>query len=568
LVKDNDSYAKEVVVQDWLENFGGSRYEIFNDVIESSDGNFIVVGYTGSEELVANLGFTFGGELDGIIAKYNKEGKPIWITPITGSKTDNLISVIELTDGNFVAVGHSNSSNLGFDYTNTSDSSYDKHDFIICKFSENGQLIWIKNYSTGHPVILRGAIKTSNEDIVCIGFGRRLHSSTSDAANLLIVKFDKNGNMLWSRNWGGNNNEDPVTNTIVETSEGDYIVATYTNSGNISGITNKGGQDIGVVKYSSSGDLLWQKSYGGSGDDAPGHSIKVNDNEIYIVGSSTSTDFGFSNKGESDAIIMSVDIKTGDLNWIKNFGGLKGDVFKAIVKLSDDNFACIGYSYSTDWFYENKGNADIIFVKFDKEFNVLLTYSYGGSGTEEGRRIIETSNKEIVISGYSNSTDAGFNNNGADDAILMKLRIVDPEIPKSTENITQLYLIPNNVLELSLSTASIIFENFSILEPCEKLNAVELKISSSMAYNIDVSLESSIIGQSGGTVLENSTINIKSNNESTYKSFSDAITNISLAQNQPKGNDVVFGVDIKIADNKVTLFDVYKTVLKFEVAQI
>jgi hypothetical protein len=246
------SYAKEIIFEKWINDFGGSGDDYFNDVIETSDGNFVVVGHSNSTDLE----FTSGGNEDSYVAKYTANGKRLWLTPIAGSGYDRLVGIAELSDGSLIAAGHSNSHDIGFNYTNTNENA----DYILIKFSSTGTLLWIKNYTNGKPTTIRSMIKTSNDEILCVGFGRYLYSASSANANVLIVKFDKNGNVLWDRNWGGNGDEDPVGRGVIETSDKGYVIATYTKSTNITGLTNQGGYDMGLIKYSSSGDLLWQKS--------------------------------------------------------------------------------------------------------------------------------------------------------------------------------------------------------------------------------------------------------------------------------------------------------------------
>ena len=98
-------------------------------------------------------------------------------------------------------------------------------------------------------------------------------------------------------------------------------------------------------------------------------------------------------------------------------------------------------------------------------------------------------------------------------------------------------------------------------------NAVEISVSSSLPYSINVYLESEIYNSDKSEKLEKSILNIKSSNSDLYRTFSDISTPIVLIEENESGNTNTHGIDIKFSGGLTPKADVYKTILKFEVVQ-
>ena len=127
-------------------------------------------------------------------------------------------------------------------------------------------------------------------------------------ADAIIVKYDKDGNLMWQKSWGGNNMD--VLNNVIETEDGSIILFGYSYSTDIEGLPNKGYQDVIIVKYDKDGNMLWQKSWGGNQSDALNNVIETEDGGIILYGTSDSTDIeGLPNKGSDDIILVKYSIE-------------------------------------------------------------------------------------------------------------------------------------------------------------------------------------------------------------------------------------------------------------------
>lgn len=123
------------------------------------------------------------------------------------------------------------------------------------------------------------------------------------------------------------------------------------------------------------------------------------------------------------------------------------------------------------------------------------------------------------------------------------------------------------MISLSLDTNSVTFEDFSGVEDMEKLNAVNLTVSSSLPYKINAYLATEIQNGDKSKTMDKDILNIRANGEASYNTFTDTTTPMILLDNQPNGNDMTHGVDLMLKGNLAHEKDVYKTTIKFEAEQ-
>ena len=594
-----------------VRNFGGSGNDVFNSVIETSDKGIVAVGYS----LSTNAGFVNKGGYDAIIVKYDREGNQQWVKNFGGSGADYFKSVVETSDKGIVAVGYSLSTNAGF----VNKGGYDA---IIVKYDREGNQQWVKNFGGSGADSFYSVIETSDGGIVTVGSSASTNAGFSNKGNAdaIVVKYDKDGNQLWVKNFGGSGND--VFNSIIEISDGELVIVGGSNSTN-AGFTGRGSFDGIITKYDGDGNQLWIKNFGGSGNDEFYSVIETSDGGIIAVGCSYSTNAGFNSKGNMDGIIVKYD-DNGNQLWVKNFGGSDDDNFDSVIETSDGGIVTVGSSASTNAGFSNKGNADAIVVKYDKDGNQLWVKNFGGSGGDYFYSVIETSDGGIIIIGRSDSTDIGFTNRGNYDGIIVKynqdcknnesifdkvydLENVDSDINniekleetrrlvnsiqneeirrylnekldgfnigfgelerKTASANLDLYIKSENILMMSLDTSSITFEDFSGVEDMEKENAVNVTISSSLPYQLNAYLPAEIQSSDKTNTMDKQILNIKENSEDAYQTFTNTTDKIILKDNCPAGNDLIHGVDIKLKGGIAHEKDIYKTTVKFEAEQ-
>ena len=127
--------------------------------------------------------------------------------------------------------------------------------------------------------------------------------------------------------------------------------------------TNNGGADLWLLKISTDGNLIWEKTFGGTSFDVARSISKTQDNGFLISGYSRSTDNNFTNQGQSDAWILKLD-NSGNQLWQKFVGGSENDFLFDAIELSNQSIIAVGESSSADIeIPENKGFSDALIIK-------------------------------------------------------------------------------------------------------------------------------------------------------------------------------------------------------------
>ena len=150
---------------------------------------------------------------------------------------------------------------------------------------------------------------------------------------------------------------------IIAANDGNFIIVGNTRSADKDVSKNNGAADIWILKVSKEGNLIWEKTIGGSSFEVAKAIYKTQDNGFLIAGSSRSLDNGFQNKGQNDALILKID-ENGNLLWQKTFGGSEIDFLYDVVELNNKSIIAVGESSSSDQdIPENKGFTDALVIQ-------------------------------------------------------------------------------------------------------------------------------------------------------------------------------------------------------------
>ena len=140
------------------------------------------------------------------------------------------------------------------------------------------------------------------------------------------------------------------------------------------------------------------------------------------------------------------------------------------------------------------------------------------------------------------------------------------DMKTATSNL-DLYIKCENILQMSLDTNQISFDDFSGIEDVEKVNAVNLTINSSLPYQLNAYLPTEIQNSDKSVTMDKSILNIKENSESNYQTFANTTDKVILKDNCSAGNQLIHGVDLKLAGGIAHEKDVYKATIKLEAEQ-
>jgi hypothetical protein len=337
-----------------------------------------------------------------------------WEKSLGGSSFEIPYSIKPTTDGGSIVVGTSYSNNG--DITNSKGGG----DYWIVKISSTGIIQWQKSYGGSDEDNARSVLQTSDGGYIIGGYTL---SNDGDVTinnggyDYWIIKLDSNGNLIWEKSFGGTQHDYGYSFNIIQTSDGGYIFAgsTYSNDGDVT--LNNGNQDVWIVRLTSTGSLAWQKSFGGSDSDVCTNISSTIDGGFVICGNTSSNDFDVSgNNGFVDFWVVKFN-SFGNLVWQKCLGGSNEDTAKDISQTSDGGFIVVGNSNSSNGHLTgNNGSYDIWLVKLDSIGNIVWQRNLGGSGYEDAWSVKQTVDGGYIIAGTSNSTDGVINGNigGAD----------------------------------------------------------------------------------------------------------------------------------------------------------
>lgn len=221
--------------------------------------------------------------------------------------------------------------------------------------------------------------------------------------------------VLWSKNYGGSSADHAYD--IQALADGGYIVCGSTSSADGDVGSNYGGTDAWLLRTDASGNLLWQKNFGGSGDDVfKAVHVLANGNLIFAGGTSSNDGDVSGNKGGWDFWIVSTDA-SGNLLWSYCYGGSLDEMANDLASSGDTAFIAVGYTFSFDGdVSEYKDLGDAWMLYFDINGMFVTQKTKGGSDYDEFYSINSTANGGYILGGisYSNNGTVSGNHGGAD----------------------------------------------------------------------------------------------------------------------------------------------------------
>lgn len=256
-------------------------------------------------------------------------------------------------------------------------------DVYLVKLTASGYLSWHKTF--GGVRDDQGTMVQQTKDGGYIITGTIQTFSTNSNKQLYLVKTNSNGVKEWDKSFGGSG-EDAGT-CIRQTSDGGYIIIGETSS------FGAGQADVYLIKTDANGKKEWERTFGGKDDDY-GSCVKQTSDGGYIVAGRT-----FSNtRGGFDAYLIKTDA-SGKTQWEKTFGGPGWDIPYTVEQTSDGGYIMAGRSSSF-----GIGNFDLYLVKTDSLGNKQWEKTYGGSGWDTAKTVRQTEDGGYLVAGWTSST--------------------------------------------------------------------------------------------------------------------------------------------------------------------
>jgi hypothetical protein len=341
-------------------------------------------------------------------------------------------SAILAKESEFIFFGGTTSNNGDISF------NHGKSDYWLYETDSNGNIVWERTYGGSdedYPAnmlptpdggyVMFGDTYSNDGDVGCN------HSSNGD---WWLVKTDSLGNILWTRCYGGTHKE--TASQLIYANEGGYVMTGKTGSvdGDIS--HNNGQYDVWVVKVDWEGELVWERTFGGSRFDWA-NGIGLTTDGGYIIGAGTGSSNGDVNCFDSlpsdwsKAWVLKLDSE-GQLQWQNCYGGYYSDVVVDILQTSDGGYVFLGQISSgdgdIDCFHGTPGNSntqDMWVVKLDVTGEMEWNRCLGGSNFDVPRFIRPMDDGGYLIGGNTTSRNGDVNCNqslpGTHTVILYKL---------------------------------------------------------------------------------------------------------------------------------------------------
>jgi hypothetical protein len=271
-------------------------------VQQTSDGGYIVVGFVDINDT---------GDADVCLLKFDQAGNPVWAT-IAGSAGpwDFGNWVQQTRDGGYIVAG-------------STDGVYPQREVLLMKFDGMGNLLWAHTAGAFDSNVGYCVQETADDGFIVVGMA----SDRSGPLNLLLLKFDSSGSVVWARIPGGLSY--PEGRAVRQTSDGGYIVAGV--------CIPEGGavHDILLQKYDSSGSLVWSRTAGGPDSNEEVWSVAEVASGGYVVAGYTSL------QGAYDLLLMKFGAAGGFL-WARTADGEGHESGGWVAQATDGGFIVAG----------------------------------------------------------------------------------------------------------------------------------------------------------------------------------------------------------------------------------
>ncbi len=341
----SDSDLQNVIAEDIITSHGGSGNDRLWSIIDSNDGGSIAAGYTNS----------YGsGEADGWLIKFDSSGDRVWSRYFGSAVIDEFYGVCAISDGGYLAVGHtfqngtedlyvvkvSNSGNTlwtqiigdneadwGFDVMEESNGDFlivgstDSYgsggaDVWLCRLSSQGDLLWHLVFGGADGDWGYSITKAGNGNFIIVG---RSMSYSSGDADILMLKVNSQGELIWRKTFGGI--DDEWGRDVIMASNGDFVIAGSTSS------SGYGSDDAWIIRTTPSGNIIWSETFGTSRAEVAYSICETENGNLIFAGKKMSTD------NENHNFWLSCISENGTSLWSKTWGDQYDDrAYSVFVK--------------------------------------------------------------------------------------------------------------------------------------------------------------------------------------------------------------------------------------------
>lgn len=344
-------------------------------VVQLEDSSYVVTGSSSS---------FYDGPSQAFLLKLDPEGNYLWSKDFGGPEAESGRRVLYQENFGFFICGFTNSFGYG------------GFDFYMAKVDENANLEWEKSYGGEGWERVNDAALTSDSGAIMVG---TTHSSGFEGENMYMVRVDKNGDTLWTREMGEEGLD--FLSSIQALDDSTFLVSGVIY--NADSLMTKGY----LSRIHEDGTTLWENELGLNGN----YHLKdacVRQNEIIAVGKR------FNTPEDSDSHYFYCDIN-GNMLYQGFYPGETGDEgYEHITSFGDSSSVYATIMYDNAWSTTN--GTDFSLIRYTIPFNVQSDYIVYHENPDEPQDLIRTSDGGIVVVGFATGNFVGGN-----DALVIKI---------------------------------------------------------------------------------------------------------------------------------------------------
>jgi len=447
---------------EWATSAQGLNNDVGRCITRDTKGNIYVAGYFNGDHVQFG-GITLQAPAGGMfIVKYDPLGNVIWGGTDAGNTHADVLSIAADANDNVYVAGTFFGASLSFGNITLHNATPGFFDTYLAKFDSHGNVLWAKSCNgldmdipwgiavdnAGNIYLTGGFISSSiNFSGVVLN-----NSSYPNIKDMFLVKYDTDGNVIWAKRGESHNCYNEGSGVAVDNAGNIYVTGYFTGDTNYGEFISFGNTVLSpfggdtpnyfLVKYNSSGDVLWAKGTDYTTGGAYGNALTVDKwGNVYVVGEFSGDAIRFGNSdlvnaggdygNRSDVFITKYD-PSGQVNWAKRFGSAGNDDATATSIDANGNLYVAG-SFTNDNIIignvvisnSNPGTSDIIIVKCDPSGNYLRAKSAGGTDYDGASGICSDPYNNVYITGsFVSNIEFGniiLNSTGGSDFFMAKL---------------------------------------------------------------------------------------------------------------------------------------------------
>ena len=350
---------------EWAVTFGGWYIDVGHYVQQTTDGGYIITGYTRS----------YGPSGRNVwLIKTDSSGNELWNNTFGGADDEEGFCVQQTTDGGYIITGYTKSFGAGLE------------DVLLIKTDSGGNQQWLKTFGGGNNDGGRSVRQTADGGYIIAGY---TSSSGAGSVDAWLIKTDASGNPTWTKTLGGSSTDGAYCMQL--TTDDGYILAGWTMSYGPGSLLN-----AWLVKTDNTGNQQWHKAFGGTDTDKAYCVAQTADGGYILAGETYS--FG---AGLYDMLLIKTD-SLGNEQWMKTFGGTGRDYCYSVQQTFSGGYILAGYTLSY-----GAGGDDVWVVKTDSMGTKVWDETFGGTSSDVGYSVKQTTDGGYIIVGHTLSYGAG-----------------------------------------------------------------------------------------------------------------------------------------------------------------